>query len=141
MALQCVKEAVSRGAAGSLLWAVWLCLLQQPSSASVPSACRALCWLGYSLCSLWEWGSVHGSAARWDNAPCCSRESASCRAPGRLCSCQSHPEVTEPWPRTRVTRFSDLQQRNLEFLTRRNELHLFLGSLVPHVAFVLEIQI
>lgn len=29
----------------------------------------------------------------------------------------------------------------LEFLTRRNELHLFLGNSVPSVAFILEIQI
>lgn len=99
--------------------AVWLCLLQQPSSVSVGSACAVLCRLEYSACPAVGMGAVScGAGPWWDNAPCRCWESASCwssqaaRAPGGYCSCQSHRRA-EPWPCTRVTRFSSLQRRAL----------------------------
>lgn len=103
----------------SLLRAVWLCLLQRPRSASVGSACAVLCRLEYSACPAVGMGAVsRGAGTWWDNALCRCRESASrwscqaARAPGRYRSCQSHLRA-EPWPRTRVTRFSSLQRRAL----------------------------
>lgn len=112
-------DAAVLGSRCSLLRAVWLCLLQRPRSASVGSACAVLCRLEYSACPAVGMGAVsRGAGTWWDNALCRCQESASrwscqaARAPGRYRSCQSHLRA-EPWPRTRVTRFSSLQRRAL----------------------------
>lgn len=113
-----LKEVVSPGAAflagaavlGSrcaLLLAVWLCLLQQPSSATVCSAAWSV------LCArLWEWRQCPVELVRGGIMPPAAPGNPrwAARAPGRYSSCQSHPWA-ECCPCTTVTRLCSLQWR------------------------------
>lgn len=121
------------GSSCALLLAVW-----QPAPAAKLSG-SLLCWLEHSVCLAVGMEAVsRGVAVRWDNAPYCSRESLlGCLGTRQV---QLLPKSPLGWVLPmhqghKVLFFA--MEGHLYVLTRRNELHLFLGNPVPNVAFIL----